>query len=348
MPEVEGGGFGPEAFDRYDETPDAGFYAEPRFVTHIDDAAIAAVTQLYEEFLPQSGSILDVMSSWVSHLPPAPYWRVVGLGMNNEELASNPQLDQWVVQDLNQEPRIPFAGGEFDGAAICVSIQYLTQPVAVLREIGRVLAVDAPLVITFSNRCFPTKAVRLWQSLSDQGHLQLVEQYLMEAGNWSNIQTLDRSPGDGDPLYAVVARSTGPAPGEASEAGAYSQMGAPAPAGPRLACLELAVPDVARSRAFYEEYLGFSAAGERDEGGPPTLRNGAGSTIALVNAQHSATSIGIGFSLPGPEAVIDLSRHLVAHNVELFDVREEMQYLGFKCLDPDGNVIEVFWEGEHH
>jgi SAM-dependent methyltransferase len=332
------------SFDRYDETSDTEFYAEPRFVTHIDDAAIAAVTQLYEDFLPQSGSILDVMSSWVSHLPPAPYWRVVGLGMNADELANNPQLDQWVVQDLNQDPRIPFANGEFDGACICVSIQYLTQPVKVLREIGRVVAIGGPLVVTFSNRCFPTKAVRLWQSLDDRGHQRLVEQYFREAGNWTDVQALDRSPGGGDPLYAVVARSTGAAPGESGPGAAYSLGGnMPVASGPRLARLELAVSGLPRSRAFYEESLGFMATAEPGEGQPVTLETHSGTTLVLRQSSRQPTPIGIGFALPGPEAVIDLSRHLVARSIELFGVREEAQHLGFKCLDPDGNVVEIFW-----
>lgn len=354
MAELEPGGKHPDprdltaagAFERYDETPDALFYEQPRFVTHIDDAAIAAVTQLYEEFLPHSGSILDVMSSWVSHLPPAPYWRVVGLGMNAEELASNPQLDQWVVKDLNQDPRIPFASGEFDGAAICVSIQYLTQPVEVLKEIGRVLGIGAPLVVTFSNRCFPTKAVRLWQSLGDRGHLELVQQYLAEAGNWSDIQALDHSPGGGDPLYAVVARSAGPAEGAAPFPITYPGHMVdftPRPSGPQVARLELPVTDLARSRQFYQDYFGFDASEPASDGNALILRNSGAFALVLVPFQSPGT-IKLGFSLPGPEAVRDLYVHLLGHNVDVGDDREEPDYVGFQCLDPDGHVINVYWE----
>lgn len=198
-----------EAFRRYDESPDPLFYLEPRFVTHIDEAAVAAVTQLYRELFPPGGSILDLMSSWVSHLPSEiSYQRVVGLGLNQQELAANPRLDAWIVQDLNAAPGLPFDDDAFDGAGICVSIQYLTRPVAVLREVGRVLKAGAPLVVTFSNRCFPTKAVAIWQALDDTGHARLVAQYLREAGTWSEIQLLDRSPRlpMADPLFAVVAR----------------------------------------------------------------------------------------------------------------------------------------------
>ncbi len=194
-------------FRRYDETPDELFYRQPRFVTHIDDAAIAAVTQLYREFLPAGGALLDLMSSWISHLPPeVSYRRVVGLGLNRAELTKNPRLESFVVQNLNTTPQLPFTDGEFGGAALAVSVDYLTDPVAVLRDLRRVLVPGGPVVITFSNRCFPTKAVAVWHQLDDQGRLELVGRYLEEAG-WEQIQLLDRSPNrrGSDPLYAAVA-----------------------------------------------------------------------------------------------------------------------------------------------
>jgi hypothetical protein len=198
----------PGAFRREDEAPDDEFYREPRLVTHIDPGAIAAVTQLYRENFPAGGAVLDLMSSWVSHLPPeVTYRRVAGLGMNAAELRANPQLTEWVVHDLNREPRLPYAPGEFDGAGICVSIDYLVQPVAVLRDVARVLRSGAPLVITFSNRCFPTKVIAAWLRLDDAGHVALVRQCLKEAGTWEDITTHDRSPRRGDPLYAVVGRA---------------------------------------------------------------------------------------------------------------------------------------------
>ena len=201
------------AFGRVDETPDEEFYRTPRLVTHIDERAIAAVTQLYRELFPAGGQVLDLMSSWISHLPPeVRYGRVVGLGMNETELRRNDRLDSYIVQNLNENPKLPFGDAEFDGCGICVSIDYLTRPVEVLREVGRVLKPGSPVVITFSNRCFPTKAVAVWHQLDDRGHVRLVESYLEEAGNFRDVRGLDRSPRRlfSDPLYAVVGESTGP------------------------------------------------------------------------------------------------------------------------------------------
>jgi SAM-dependent methyltransferase len=202
-----------EAFSRYDETPDEEFYRVPRLVTHIDEQAIAAVTLLYREYFPPGGDILDLMSSWVSHLPPEiGYRRVIGLGMNEVELQRNDRLAAYVVHNLNMNPRLPFGDAEFDGVGICVSIDYLTRPIEVLREVGRILKIGCPMIISFSNRCFPSKAVAIWHQLDDPGHMRLVESYLEEAGNFRNVRGLERSPRRvfGDPLYAVVAESVGP------------------------------------------------------------------------------------------------------------------------------------------
>lgn len=145
------------------------------------------------------------MSSWVSHLPDdVAYERVVGLGMNAAELARNPRLAEYVVHDLNSDSHLPFDDDSFDAATICVSIQYLTKPVEVLRDLARVVRAGGPIVITFSNRCFPTKAVAVWRSLSDRDHLPLVASYLADAG-WDTIESFASPPRRADPLYAVIA-----------------------------------------------------------------------------------------------------------------------------------------------
>jgi SAM-dependent methyltransferase len=201
------------AFRRPDESPDGAFYAAPRFVTHIDDGAVAAVTALYREYLPAGGAVLDLMSSWVSHLPrDVPYERVAGLGMNAEELAANPRLTDWRVQDLNADPRLAYGDAEFDGAGCCVSVQYLTRPEAVFREVARVLRPGAPFVVSFSDRCFPTKAVAAWQALDDAGHARLVAAYFAAAGGFGPPEVRAHRPRGGDPLWGVVARRAFPAP----------------------------------------------------------------------------------------------------------------------------------------
>lgn len=197
----------PRAFARKDEAPDSEFYRFERLVTHIDPAAVAAVTQLYRQFLPAGGAVLDLMSSWVSHLPAeVSYPRAAGLGMNARELAANPRLTERRVQDLNENPILPYGADEFDGAGICVSVQYLTRPAEVFAELARVLRPGAPLVVTFSNRCFPDKAVYAWQTLDDAGHAALVKQYFAATG-FGPAEVFAHRPKHGDPLFGVVART---------------------------------------------------------------------------------------------------------------------------------------------
>jgi hypothetical protein len=199
-----------DAFDKADPSPDAAFYDMPRFVTHIDDAAIATVTQTYRQKLPPGGAVLDLMSSWVSHLPEdVAYESVVGHGMNAEELVANPRLSRWFVQDLNAEPVLPLSDGSFDGAGLCVSVQYLQRPVEVFRDVVRVLRPGAPFVVSFSNRCFPTKAVAIWQALSGRDQQRLVGAYMQAAG-FTEITGQASTPPQGDPLWVVtgIARST--------------------------------------------------------------------------------------------------------------------------------------------
>jgi SAM-dependent methyltransferase len=197
-------GLPPAAFDKDDPSPDAAFYDFPRFVTHIDDGAIAAVTAVYREVLPAGGAVLDLMSSWVSHLPAdAAYGAVVGHGMNAEELAANPALSRWFVQDLNVDPVLPLEDGAFDGACLCVSVQYLQRPVEVFRDVRRVLRAGAPFVVSFSNRCFPTKAVAIWRSFSGPDQVRLVGAYMRAAG-FAGVSDRAWTPAGGDPLWVVI------------------------------------------------------------------------------------------------------------------------------------------------
>lgn len=197
-----------EHFRRYDESPDDQFYREPRLVTHIDDAAIAAATAFYRDLLPAGGRILDLMSSWVSHLPPeVEFAAVAGVGMNAAELDANARLTERVVQDLNADPTLPWERGSFEAAIVTVSVQYLVRPAEVFAEVGRVLTPGAPFAVLYSNRCFPTKAVAVWQALNSREHADLIGLYFRLSGAFEAPQAYDLSPNPGqtDPLYAVVA-----------------------------------------------------------------------------------------------------------------------------------------------
>ena len=196
-----------QLFRRMDESLDAEFYREPRFVTHIDDATIAALTQVYREWIAPGTAVLDLMSSWVSHLPPdVEYSRVVGLGMNRAELARNPRLHEFVVHDLNATPTLPYEDMTFDAAINAVSIQYLTRPVDVYAAVRRVLKPGGRAIVAMSHRCFPTKAVAAWHTLPAAERAALVASYFELAGGYDAAEFVDRSPPGADPLWIVSAR----------------------------------------------------------------------------------------------------------------------------------------------
>jgi SAM-dependent methyltransferase len=192
-------------FDRADPGDDAWFYGPPRLVTHIDDDAIAAVGALYDE-LQLHGEVLDLMGSWVSHFVAAPQ-RLTVLGMNADELAANRQAATTVVHDLNSDPRLPFADDAFDGAVCCVSVDYLVHPLEVFADVARVVRPGGVFVCTFSNRCFPTKAIRGWLATTDEQHCEIVSEYFRRAGGWDEPVAQRRTPPEhrGDPLFAVWA-----------------------------------------------------------------------------------------------------------------------------------------------
>lgn len=197
-------GFPDGFFARADETPDTAFYGPVRLVTHIDDRAIAAVGALYRE-LGIDGDVLDLMASWVSHFESRPRNLTV-LGMNAEELDHNPMASARVVHDLNAEPTLPFPDAGFDAAVCCVSVDYLVRPVDLFREVGRVLRPGGVFVCTFSNRLFPTKAIRGWLATDDAGHVAIVERYFARSDRYAPaIARLCTPPGPGDPLYGVWA-----------------------------------------------------------------------------------------------------------------------------------------------
>src|SRR5918996_3902562 len=212
--------FRPEHFARVDESPDPEFYSFPRKVVHIDDAAIDAIKQFFAETLPPNGVILDLLSSWRSHWPAElPKQRLVGVGLNAEEMADNPHLDEYVVHDVNTDPRLPFDDNLFDAVVLTVSIQYLTKTIEVFRDVNRVLKPGGLFAVIFSNRMSPTKAVAVWRGMDDEGHFKLINSYFHYASNFVAVENQDRTPQTDDeytdPVYVVMARKDGAEDGAA-------------------------------------------------------------------------------------------------------------------------------------
>ncbi|KAM3301224.1 putative protein isoform X2 [Capsicum chacoense] len=211
--------FKDEDFQRFDESSDTLFYEMPRFVTHIDDQAISALTKYYSEVLPSRNTpgvaVLDMCSSWVSHYPSGyKQERMVGMGMNEEELKRNPVLTEYVVQDLNNNPKLPYEDNTFDVITNVVSVDYLTKPLDVFKEMSRVLKPGGLAIMrlclytSFSNRCFWTKAISIWTSTGNADHVMIVGSYFHYAGGFEPPQAVDISPNPGrsDPMYIVYSR----------------------------------------------------------------------------------------------------------------------------------------------
>lgn len=207
----------PEQRKKLDNSNDSAFYSFPRFVTHVDDNFINQLTQLYSNKLQENSRILDLMSSWVSHLPPKmQFSHVEGHGMNEEELAKNPRLNHYFIQNLNLNPKLPFPDEDFDAVLCAVSIQYLEYPEAVFSEIARILKPGGIIIISFSNRMFYQKAISVWRDATDNQRIFLVENYLKSVTNFTKPEIIINKSeipnflqmfgiGNIDPFYAILA-----------------------------------------------------------------------------------------------------------------------------------------------
>jgi SAM-dependent methyltransferase len=200
---------------KLDLADDALFYDQPRFVTHVDENFIDQLTQLYRDRLAPEMQVLDLMSSWVSHLPgEMRFARVEGHGLNADELAKNQRLDHYFVQNLNQNQALPYGDQHFDAVLITVSVQYLEQPEAVFAEIYRILKPGGVVIVSYSNRMFYQKAIEVWRDGSEKIRVALVERYFENAG-FERIETIARISsqppmlqlfgfGASDPFYATI------------------------------------------------------------------------------------------------------------------------------------------------
>ena len=203
---------------KLDESDDLLFYSYPRFVTHVDEGFIQQLTDLYSQRLQANTRILDLMSSWVSHLPKdIDFAHVEGHGLNAEELARNPQLNHYFVQNINTNPQLPFPDQDFDAVINCVSVQYIQYPEAVFSEIHRILKPGGIAIISFSNRMFFQKAIQAWRDGSEAFRVELVRGYFSLVPGFTTpevISSTSTTPSflqwlgvaGGDPLYAVIAQ----------------------------------------------------------------------------------------------------------------------------------------------
>ncbi|MET0050298.1 MAG: methyltransferase domain-containing protein [Candidatus Thiodiazotropha sp.] len=187
-----------QATDFYSDLPfarmsgevDTYFYQMPRLVDHIDAEATRQISGLYGRLIPSGSRVLDLMSSWKSHLPDdlAPS-HVTGLGMNKEELDANPVLSDRLLHDLNLRPQLPFDDASFDAIVCTVSVEYLIKPLEVFAEAARVLKPGGRFILTFSNRWFQPKVIHLWQDLHEFERMGLVLDYFIQTGAYTHLET---------------------------------------------------------------------------------------------------------------------------------------------------------------
>lgn len=182
--------FADDPFGRLDWSDDTEFYRQPRLVTHIDSQAIEIITRFYTQFLQPGMDVLDLMSSWKSHLPiDIKLNQVTGLGMNPEELAGNPQLTHHLIHDLNKNPHLPFDNEQFDVVVCTSSVEYLTHPFAVFEEVARILKPNGYFIVTFSNRWFPPKVIQIWTDIHEFERMGLVLEYFLQSGRYQQLGT---------------------------------------------------------------------------------------------------------------------------------------------------------------
>ena len=193
------------------------FYQQPRFVHHLSDSFRTRLTSLYSEYLLNHHIILDLMSSWVSHLPSnISYKKVIGHGMNEAELSSNERLDRFFVQNLNKKQNMPIEDSSIDVGLIVAGWQYLQYPEKVSLELSRVIKSDSLLIISFTNRAFWTKAPNIWTYSSEEKRIEYVTNVLTSNG-WRiekilNERTHDKKlfgfySSESDPFFSVIARN---------------------------------------------------------------------------------------------------------------------------------------------
>ncbi len=216
--------YDPRSYERLDEGDDSLFYSTERFVEHLDSLALNTVEMIIGTLVIEpEPKILDLMAGWDSHIPahikPS---EVVGLGLNEKELRSNKALSSYVIKDINRDPELPFGEGYFDVVLNTVSVDYLTKPIEVFKEVGRVLKPGGLFLVIFSNRMFPQKAIRMWREATEDERIIIVEEFFKEARLFGETKVFISKgrprPSDdkyidmckfSDPVYAIYAEKLG-------------------------------------------------------------------------------------------------------------------------------------------
>ena len=202
---------------KIDVADDQIFYQHPRYVHHLSDSFRTRLKNLYSNYLLNHYVILDLMSSWVSHLPQGiTYKKVIGHGMNEAELSSNQRLDSYWIQNLNQNQNIPIESSSIDAGLVVAGWQYLQYPERVALELSRIIKTDSLLIISFTNRAFWTKAPNIWTHSSEDGRIEYVSRVLT-ANGWRiekivKEKTMEKKflgiySVESDPFFSVIARN---------------------------------------------------------------------------------------------------------------------------------------------
>jgi ubiquinone/menaquinone biosynthesis C-methylase UbiE len=182
--------FSDDPFSRKDRENDTQFYVHPRFVNHIDTTAIVQIAGIYSQYLKPGMAVLDLMGSWTSHISSEIHLaKLTGLGLNEAELQANKQLSDYVIHDLNLNPNLPFDDNTYHAVVCTVSVEYMTKPFEVFAEINRILKPDGYFVVTFSDRWFPPKVVKIWEEVHEFERVGLVTEYFLASGKYKNIET---------------------------------------------------------------------------------------------------------------------------------------------------------------
>jgi SAM-dependent methyltransferase len=256
-----------DAFSRKNEEEDALFYSLDRFVNHLDSLALSTVEKIINSLVIETEPvILDLMAGWHSHIPetliPS---KVVGLGLNRNELEKNKDLTEWVFHDINHDFHLPFQSEYFDIVVNTVSVDYMTHPIDIFKEAGRILKPGGLFLVIFSNRMFLEKAVKVWRESSEEERVILVEEFFDKSGMFESPSVFvskgrPRPKDDkyaetdlpSDPIYAVYSDKKGGNPFRGKRPTIMNDYGDP-----------LTPEEVERNKKRVKETLNCPYCGER-------------------------------------------------------------------------------------